>query len=160
VGKLLLILLAVVILLVLTTVSPACNKSSSLAQLTILHTNDTHVSLDDIGRRAIAVERVRHEKGRDHVLLTDSGDVFNGTLYFTVAQGQADLWFMNKIGYEAMYPCNHEFDKGPAVLASFVSQASFPVLCANFDFSREASLAGKISPWTIKKVEKNTVFLA
>jgi len=44
---------------------------------------------------------------------------------------------------------NHEFDKGPEVLANFVNQADFPVLCANFDFSKEKTLAGKISPWTI-----------
>ena len=32
-----------------------------------------------------------------------------------------------------------------------LTNAGFPVVCANLDFSREKALAGKISPWTIVK---------
>jgi 2',3'-cyclic-nucleotide 2'-phosphodiesterase (5'-nucleotidase family) len=127
--------------------------SSSLAdnytELTIMHTNDTHAALDNIGRRATLIKQIREEAGEENTLLVDSGDVFNGTLYFTVAQGLADVWFMQYLSYDAMSLGNHEFDKGPAVLANFIDNAEFPILCANFDFSQEKHLAGKIQPWTI-----------
>lgn len=129
--------------------APSGTQRSDLARLTILHTNDTHAALDDIGRRATLVKQIRGEAGKDNVLLVDSGDVFNGTLYFTVARGQADLWFMQFMGYEAMSLGNHEFDLGPGVLSDFVSKAGFPILSANFDFSEEKTLAGKIQPVTV-----------
>ncbi len=114
-----------------------------------MHTNDTLSSLDSIGSRSTLVRQMRSEFGQDNVLLVDSGNVFTGSLYFTVTQGQADLWFMNYLEYAAMGLGHHEFDKGPGVLADFISQARFPVLCANFDFSQEPALAEKIQPWVV-----------
>jgi 5'-nucleotidase / UDP-sugar diphosphatase len=149
--KLFLAILFIVIWLVISISTPACKQDNVLTALTILHTNDTHASLNDIGRRATLVKQVRDEAGQDHILLVDSGDVFTGTLYFTLSQGQADLWFMRYMGYEAMGLGNHEFDKGPQTLAGFIDNANFPVVCANFDFSQEKTLVGKISPWTIVK---------
>jgi 5'-nucleotidase / UDP-sugar diphosphatase len=148
------------IFLVLAGMNPACSRVSKSTRLTLLHTNDTHSYLSDIGQRATLVKQIRDEAGRDHVLLVDSGDVFTGTLYFTLDQGQSDLWFMQYLGYDAMGLGNHEFDKGPAILAEFVTKAGFPVVCANFDFSKEETLAGKISPWTIvnKGGEKYGIF--
>jgi 2',3'-cyclic-nucleotide 2'-phosphodiesterase (5'-nucleotidase family) len=158
--KLISTLAVIIVLLVILGSNISCRGDSKLTNLTILHTNDTHASLNDIGRRATIVKQIRDQTGKDNVLLVDSGDVFTGSLYFTVAQGQADLWFMKYMGYDAMGLGNHEFDKGPEVLADFVDQSGFPVLCANFDFSKEKSLAGKISPWTIiqKGSEKYGIF--
>ena len=118
--KLIFVMFLAVILLVFSVPNLACKKEKTLTSLTILHTNDTHASLDDIGRRATLIKQVRDEAGKDRVLLVDSGDVFSGTLYFTLSQGQADLWFMRYMGYEAMGLGNHEFDKGPQTLADFV----------------------------------------
>ncbi|MFC2059248.1 bifunctional metallophosphatase/5'-nucleotidase [Chloroflexota bacterium] len=149
-------LLAVAILTSLTGLMTACSKEPTLAtpspspaSLTILHTNDVRSHLDNIAHRATKVSQVRNEVGADNLLLVDAGDVFSGTPYFTLYQGQAGLWFMNYMDYDAMCTGNHEFDKGPDVLASFVNSADFPVLCANFDFSNESSLAKEIAPWTI-----------
>jgi 5'-nucleotidase / UDP-sugar diphosphatase len=150
----------VVILILFSTLFYGCKTTGNSSTLTILHTNDTHSSLDDIGRRAVLVKQVREEVGKENVLLVDSGDVFTGTLYFTLSQGQSDLWFMQYLGYDAMGLGNHEFDKGPQILSDFVSKAGFPVVCANLDFSKEVALAGKISPWTIvqKHGEKYGLF--
>jgi 5'-nucleotidase / UDP-sugar diphosphatase len=158
--KLILSFTAIIISVFLLSANSACREKVILTNLTVLHTNDTHASLNDIGRRAAVVKEIRDERGKDNVLLVDSGDVFSGSLYFTLAQGQADLWFMKYMGYEAMGLGNHEFDKGPGVLADFVDQAGFPVLCANFDFSQEKALAGKISPWTVlrKGTQKYGIF--
>ncbi len=153
-------IITALILLFLSFSASACNNAGNTIELTILHTNDTHSSLDNIGRRAVLVRQIRYEVGKENVLLLDSGDVFTGTLYFTLAKGQADLWFMQYLGYDVMGLGNHEFDKGPETLSDFVSNAGFPVVCANIDFSREELLAGKISPWTIvtKNGEKYGIF--
>jgi 5'-nucleotidase / UDP-sugar diphosphatase len=145
------LLFVILVLLVFSTLVSACKTTGHSSELTILHTNDTHASLDNIGRRATLVKQVRDEVGKEDVMLLDGGDVFTGSLYFTMFKGQADLWFMQYLGYEAMCLGNHEFDKGPQILADFVSKADFPLVCANFDFSKEPALAGKIKPWTIIK---------
>lgn len=108
--------------------------------LTVMHLNDTHANLDNVARRVTAIKQVRSETGRS--ILLDAGDVFSGTLYFNKYLGKADLEFMNMIGYDAMTFGNHEFDKGPAVLADFVKDAKFPFVGANVDFSREPALSG------------------
>ncbi len=116
--------------------------------LTVMHTNDTHAHLDNIARRTAAIERIRSEASNN--LLLDAGDVFSGTLYFTQYQGQADLEFMNMLGYDAMALGNHEFDKGPHGLAKFLTGSytegyqtapQFPLVNANFDFSNEPALS-------------------
>jgi 2',3'-cyclic-nucleotide 2'-phosphodiesterase (5'-nucleotidase family) len=141
------------ICLLLPAAAVSCSKSEQLNSLVILHTNDTHASLDDIGRRATLVAQIREESGRDNVLLLDAGDVFTGSLYFNTSHGLADLWFMEYMGYDAMTVGNHEFDKGSQMLADFIDEADFPVMCANFDFSNESTLNGKLPAWTI--VEKD-----
>ena len=137
--------------------------------VTILHTNDTHAHLESfepfkqplqggVARRYTLIEQIRAEGG--NVILLDAGDVFQGTLYFNQYQGQADLYFMNAMGYDAMCVGNHEFDSGPAVLAAFVDGAEFPVISANIDVSAEPTLAGKIPAYTVLDVagEKIAVF--
>lgn len=123
--------------------------------LTIVHTNDTHSRLDDMARQATLVEEIRAQN--ENLLLLHAGDAFTGTLYFTVHQGAADAWIMNAIGFSAMALGNHEFDGGPAVLSTFASEVSFPLLCANFDFTGEPALAGKILPYTILDIDGKRV---
>jgi 5'-nucleotidase len=117
--------------------------------ITILHSNDTHATLDDVARRAALVNQVRKELGPDKMLLLDAGDVFAGTPYFTLFKGQADLRFMNSMAYDAMGVGGHEFDLGPAGLAPFIEGAKFPLISANLDAHNEPALKGKISPWTV-----------
>lgn len=129
--------------------------------LTILHTNDTHAHLEPftpfkaeeqggVSRRFTLIKQIRAEGG--NVLLLDAGDVFQGTLYFNQYEGQADLWFMNKMGYDAMAVGNHEFDKGQEPLARFIDGANFPLLSANLDCAGSELLRDKIKPYVIKEI--------
>lgn len=156
-GRLLISLLIALLVLFLI---PINLPSATVDTLTILHTNDTHAHLDSIARRATLVRQIRKEVGRDNMILLDAGDVFSGTPYFTVYKGSADVRFMNYLGYDAMTVGNHEFDLGPKVLADFIAKAKFPVLCANFDFSKEELLKDKVKAWVIleKGSEKYGVF--
>ncbi|MGO4349615.1 5'-nucleotidase C-terminal domain-containing protein [Paenibacillus sp. MCAF9] len=118
-------------------------------KLTIMHVNDTHAHLDSIAKRFTAIKEIRAEV-KDSILL-DAGDVFSGTLFFNKYLGQADLAFMNKIGYDAMVFGNHEFDKGPSVLADFIKKAEFPFVSSNIDFSKEPAMNGLVSEQAIGK---------
>ncbi|WP_185806779.1 5'-nucleotidase C-terminal domain-containing protein [Bacillus salinus] len=143
--------------------TPVANVSYAAAddfELTVMHTNDTHAHLDNVARRITAINQVRSEVANS--ILLDAGDVFSGTLFFNKYEGQADLEFMNMIGYDVMVPGNHEFDKGPAVLAEFVKNADFPIVSANIDYSNEQVLAElvaeeKITPTVVLDVNGEKV---
>lgn len=123
----------------------------------ILYTNDTHarlepfvennVSIGGIARRKELIDRIRWLGGS--VILLDAGDVFQGTLYFNVFEGLADQVFINALGYDAMTLGNHEFDKGPAVLARFLSGLRVPVTSSNLTIDPASPLAGLVQPWRI-----------
>ncbi|HEY4552870.1 MAG TPA: 5'-nucleotidase C-terminal domain-containing protein [Bacillaceae bacterium] len=128
--------------IVFSTFSPvtglAAEVDASAFSMTIMHTNDTHAHLENVPRLVTAVEQVRSEKA--NTLLVDAGDVFSGTLFFNQYLGQADLEFMNALGYDAMTFGNHEFDKGPGVLADFIENAEFPFVSANVKVDGEPLL--------------------
>ncbi|MCM3323165.1 5'-nucleotidase C-terminal domain-containing protein [Cytobacillus kochii] len=138
--------------------------------MSILHTNDTHAHLENVPRLFTAVNQLRDEK--ENTLLVDAGDVFSGTLFFNMYLGQADLQFMNRLGYDAMTFGNHEFDKDSQVLADFVSNADFPFVSANVNVENDEILSelkvnefgypgenGKIYPAIIKEVDGEKVAL-
>ncbi len=108
------------------------------------------VSYGGYAREATLIKRVRAQE--KNVLLLNAGDVFQGTLYFNVYEGLADLAFMNEVGYTAMAVGNHEFDRGPGPLAKFAGLAIFPVLSANLDVDAEPRLKGLIQPSAVVTV--------
>lgn len=107
--------------------------------LSLIHTNDTHAHIDNVARKATVVEALREDN--PSALLVDAGDVFSGTLYFNQFKGQADLDFMNMLGYDAMTFGNHEFDLGTKPLADFIQKAKFPFVSANVNASKDANLS-------------------
>ncbi|MCX6006778.1 MAG: metallophosphoesterase, partial [Chloroflexi bacterium] len=151
-----LIIIAIIIASIASCQGVVCSEKPVLpgkpVEITILHINDTHAHLEDVARRATLVKQVRDEVGTDRVLMFDSGDVFMGTPYFNLMKGQADLDFMNTLGYDAMTLGNHEFDyydKTPQYLNDFIVNAKFPIVCANVDFSGVPELNGKILPYLV-----------
>ncbi|MEK3688569.1 S-layer homology domain-containing protein [Paenibacillus sp. FSL R10-2736] len=106
--------------------------------LRVLHTNDTHGHLENVAKRTSATSSER----TGNTVLLDAGDVFSGTLYFNQFKGQADIKFMNNIGYDVMTFGNHEFDMNkeqPEVLKNFVTAARFPFASSNIDFTTNNS---------------------
>lgn len=121
-------------------------------ELSIMHTNDTHANVASAAKRVTAVKEFRAQK--PDALLLDAGDVFSGTLYFNEFLGQADLEFMNYLNYDAMTFGNHEFDLGSSdeghkALADFVTNAQFPFVSANADFSQDSLFNGLFNSGTI-----------
>jgi 2',3'-cyclic-nucleotide 2'-phosphodiesterase (5'-nucleotidase family) len=139
----------------LITFIPSCGETHiQIVNLTILHTNDIRSHLDNAPQRAAVINNIREETktNGENFLLLDSGNIISGTPYYTLYQGQADVWFMNYMRYNAAAVGNHEFDGGTTVFADFIKNARFPMLSANIDVSKEKGLKGKIAPWLIIQV--------
>lgn len=114
------------------------------SRLVVLHTNDTHSRLDPFpmdggrfagrggaARRHTLVKRVR--SANDHVLLLDSGDIFQGTPYFNFHAGEPEFRVMSEMGYDAATLGNHDFDNGVDGLADMLPHAKFEFVSANYD---------------------------
>jgi 5'-nucleotidase/UDP-sugar diphosphatase len=137
---------------------------------TILHTNDMHSNLvgmapssdytpdtlnDDktiggfarLGTVIAARRKVREAHGP--VLILDAGDYSMGTAFgAAIRDTGAELMLMHSLGYDATTFGNHEFDLGPAGMASAIAVAANAgrvpaVVASNTDFSGDdGSLAG------------------
>lgn len=115
-------------------------------KVTILHTNDTHSRLDPfpetdsklaglggVNARTVLIEKIRTEE--KNVLLLDAGDIFQGTPYFNLFGGEVELKAMSAMRYDAATMGNHDFDGGLEGFLKALPHATFPFLCANYDFS-------------------------
>ncbi|MBU3658599.1 MAG: bifunctional metallophosphatase/5'-nucleotidase [Flavobacteriales bacterium] len=116
-------------------------------KLVILHTNDTHSNIDsfpsnhpkfpgmgDVAKRFTLIQKIRSEN--EHVLLLDSGDIFQGTPYFNTFNGELEMKLMSKLGYDAATMGNHDFDIGLEGFMNAKKHANFPFVCSNYNFSK------------------------
>ena len=128
-------------------------------KVVILHTNDVHSHIDPfpdndpkypglggVERRAALINKIRATE--KNVLLLDAGDIFQGTPYFNMYAGEIEMKLMTKMGYDASAIGNHDFDLGIENLAKQLQHASFPMICANYDFTGTA-MEGKTIPYKI-----------
>ena len=135
------------------------NKADDLVKISILSTNDVHSRIDPFpmtdkrnpgmagfARRAAMIKDIR--KKEDHVLLFDSGDIFQGTPYFNMYGGELELKLMSEMGYDAATMGNHDFDNGLEGFDKQLPHANFPFLTANYDFSNTI-LNGKTRKYKI-----------
>lgn len=133
------------------------NSNAEFSQITILHTNDMHSRIDpfpmDGGRnqgmggvvkRAAKIEQIRKE--REHVLLLDAGDIFQGTPYFNFFNGEVEVKAMSAMKYDLATIGNHDFDGGIENLALQMDKASFQMLSSNYNFDN-TPMKGKTIPY-------------
>jgi 5'-nucleotidase/UDP-sugar diphosphatase len=142
-------------------------------RMTVIHLNDTHSHVDamtlpmefngkktyvEIGGFPRLVSGIEEARAIDpDALLLMAGDAVQGTLYFTKYEGSVEAEFMDMMGFDVMVTGNHEFDKGPAWLAGFISEVDFPVIAANIDTSRDEHLTDVIGPYVVKDIDGHTV---
>ncbi len=144
----------------LSILAPLAGHAKPDFTLTVLHTNDIHARVESSivarkpygGYAKMATLIKRYRATDPNPLVLNAGDTFQGTLYYNVYKGLADVHLMNLSGYQAMALGNHEFDDGPQGLAPFARNARFPLLSANLDFSREPLLRDLIKPSVILTV--------
>ncbi|TNE54128.1 MAG: bifunctional metallophosphatase/5'-nucleotidase [Bacteroidetes bacterium] len=127
----------------LISASPAKRKSG---RLTILHTNDTHSNIDPfpenhakypglggVARRYDLIQKIRSEE--EHVLLLDSGDMFQGTPYFNRFGGELEMKVMSAMKYDMGTIGNHDFDGTMEGFVKAARYADFPFVCSNYEFT-------------------------
>jgi 5'-nucleotidase len=143
------------------------DAARSAEQFSILHTNDVHSRLEPfpmdgsrnqglggVAARASIIEGIRKEK--EHVLLLDAGDIFQGTPYFNMYKGEPEIKAMTMMGYDAATMGNHDFDAGIENFANQLQHANFPIVICNYDFTGTA-LEQKTIPYKIFKKGKTKI---
>lgn len=157
-----------------------CNSSSTdpndsddtakRLELSIIHMNDIHshiasekMALEfggakvhvEIGGYPRAVTKIKSlQTENENTLTLNAGDTFQGTLYYSFFDGDADSDMMNMIAWDAMSLGNHEFDDGDQHLADYLSSlttlSNETVLASNIEVPAGNPLENKWSPYTIK----------
>jgi len=119
---------------------------TEVQRLVILHTNDVHSRIEPfpmdgsrmsglggVARRAALISAIRAKE--QHVLLLDSGDIFQGTPYFNMFGGELEFKLMSEMRYDAATLGNHDFDAGIDGLVKQMPNATFPMVICNYDFT-------------------------
>ncbi len=133
--------------------------SSDFEKVTILHTNDVHSHIDQfskshskhaseggVAHRSALIETIR--KTEKNVLLLDAGDIFQGTPYFNLFQGQMEYDVMNYLKYDAATIGNHDFDIGIDGLVTQLRRAQFSMLNSNY-MTKDTALEPFVKPYQI-----------
>jgi 5'-nucleotidase/UDP-sugar diphosphatase len=127
-------------------------------RLTILHTNDLHSHCESF-------REAGHEQGGMTRLVTllkqlrtpqtitvDGGDIFQGSLFYQTYHGEIEVELMNRAGFDLGTIGNHEFDDGPANLASQLAKARYQLINCNLDTSAQPELGKHFQASTIREL--------
>lgn len=134
-------------------------KKKKYTKITILHTNDVHSHIEPFpdndpkypglggaARRASMIQQIRSEE--ENVLLLDAGDIFQGTPYFNLYNGEIDFKLMSLMQYDAATIGNHDFDNGIDGLNKMLPHAKFPFVNVNYNFNNTV-LMNKIRQYKV-----------
>ncbi|MCH5235157.1 MAG: bifunctional metallophosphatase/5'-nucleotidase [Muribaculaceae bacterium] len=131
--------------------------ATSAEKLVILHTNDTHSTIDPLPdgtggvlQRKAIIDSVKNAE--KNVILVDAGDVVQGTTYFKYFKGDVEYPLMDMMGYDLRVLGNHEFDNGMESLAKYYKAAKGVPLSANYDFTG-TELEGVFQPYAIREID-------
>lgn len=141
-------------------------RGGDVVELVVLHTNDLHGQLEPLPASPVSpvlrgkpvggyahiatmVRNVRREceERKATFLLTDGGDLFQGTPIGNESRGESVVEAMNTLPYDAVAVGNHEFDFGLGSFLRLVERARFPFVCANMAGKRGAT--GKVRPYVL-----------
>ena len=141
------------------------NSGNSIAEVTLLHTNDFHGRLEtDYKYRggsaymASMINDIRADVGKKNVALLSAGDVFFAAPAISqLLMGESTIDIYNMMGYDLAALGNHEFDKGQGVLVDRANQSEFPWLGANVVLEgTEWDLPGWAAPYEILELGKGS----
>ena len=108
------------------------------------------VSAGGIARIATLIREIQEDTENPVVVVSAGDDLMNR--YFHTFKGEAIFGLMSDAGYELYAFGNHEFDKGPDVLAAALDHTEFECICT--DLAVEGTpLEGRCAPWLIKDYE-------
>jgi len=155
---------------ILNTINPTKDNF----HLQILHINDTHSHLEPTmislyldgvktylyaGGYAKIAAFIKDKKTiENHTVALHAGDSVQGTLYYTLFDGVADIETLNLMHLDAMTIGNHEFDKGATDFSKyFASKANFPIVSDDIEVLNDPTLQAIIKPYIIKDIDGQKV---
>ena len=131
-------------LLIFSCSSPFISGKSAVADLTILHVNDTHGHILPYTEKSVSknvpvsgvaylAQMVQEERSKnpEGTLLLSAGDMFQGTPVSNLFNGKPVIEVMNYLEFDAMAIGNHEFDWGMDAFRNLLVSSRFPFLSAN-----------------------------
>jgi 2',3'-cyclic-nucleotide 2'-phosphodiesterase (5'-nucleotidase family) len=160
-----------IVCLLMVLGSALAQGQSEPIKIVIMHTNDVHGGIDRSeatfmdqefppalgGGAALAglVKKVRKQAEDEDkgFLLFDVGDIWQGTPVGNYHKGEIVIEYMNRLGYDAWAPGNHEFDAGLENAFHIMKMAEFPVLAANLISSETGEVPPPIKPYVIREVK-------
>ncbi len=119
----------------------AAATPARLVEIRILHTTDLHgrilptcdyqgrAEVGGLLRCATLIGQLRAE--REHVLLVDCGDLYQGAAESLLSEGRVMIRALDHLKYDAWILGNHEFDWGLDKITARQGEARTPVLAAN-----------------------------
>ena len=124
---------------------------SNSFKLHLLFTNNIHGAIHEVPARFINPEfspilaggagaftyasKLRKEAKleKDFVMLTDAGNIFQGSQLGTYDGGSNIIKWMNWMAYDALAPGVRDFDQGVNNLSQLASEANFPFIASNLE---------------------------
>ncbi len=158
---------AVAALVIVTVMLASCSQAPKTYELTIIGTADLQGMLEPvsgeadldgdgvpepvetggIARLGTKIHEIVAEHPERTVVVSCGDDLMNR--YFHAYKGEAIFRLMSMAGYDTYAFGNHEFDKGPEVLAAAIGHADFDCVCT--DLAVEGTvLDGLCEPWLIR----------
>lgn len=136
-------------------------NSQKGGEFVLLFTNDIHSQIEPIDIRSSSdpdmggVARIKAlvdsvRTAEPAVLLTDSGDMVEGTFYFNLYSGEVEMKVLDELKYDARTIGNHDFSKKIVGLNEMFSMSKVPVVCSNYEFDNPIT-AGYVKKSTILK---------
>ena len=122
---------------------PLIINPNEVTEIVIAHTNDVHGRVNDdswagsIGMASIKniMDALRDQHA--NTFLVDAGDIFHGTTFATLEEGESMVEVMNQVGYDLMVPGNHDFNYGQDRLLELAEMANFPLITANVQYAAD-----------------------
>lgn len=136
-----------------------CSNYVFANELLILHTSDVHGRISPVEYKNIKgyggfskrVEFVNNIRNTNkNVLLLDSGDYFQGSLYYRIYKGKISAKLLPYIKYDAIALGNHEFDDGLKVLKRNIKKSKTQFISCNIHF-KDKYLKDAVKPYILKE---------
>ena len=125
---------ALLLMLCLALCSFVSVSAAQDRDIVILYTNDMHCAMTDgVSLAGVAAYKQKMLEDGNYVALVDAGDAIQGDAVGALTEGEYMVDLMNRLGYAAAVPGNHEFDYGmDRFLEITETEAQFPYISANF----------------------------
>lgn len=137
--------------------------SAITANVNTTNVTRVYVTYGGFPRLVTLFDQLESASTADAILKLHAGDVFSGTLFFSLFTGYADMQLMSPMCFHALGIGNHEFDLGNAPLEEFLvnltesttnlCESPTKILAANIVPPSNTTLESLLLPYMIQEYE-------